>query len=72
MGRNVFSQLSRSLTPLQHILIDTVKRRKTENDHRLAVALGLSIPLDDIGEIRPTRKSEDIDPTPPPKDDLES
>jgi NADH dehydrogenase len=79
MGQNVFSQLSRSLTPLRHILIDTIKRRKTEDDHRLAVALGLSIPLDDIGEIvalglsiRPPRKSEDIDPTPPPKDDLES
>lgn len=79
MGQNVFSQLSRSLTPLRHILIDTIKRRKTEDDHRLAVALGLSIPLEDIGEIvdlglsiRPPRKSEDIDPTPPPKDDLES
>ncbi|MCH8039830.1 MAG: hypothetical protein IH977_05720 [Nitrospinae bacterium] len=28
MGRNVFSQLSRSLTPLRNILIDTVTRRK--------------------------------------------
>ena len=28
MGRNVFSQLSRSLTPLRQILIDTVTRRK--------------------------------------------
>jgi len=27
MGRNVFTQLSRSMTPLRNILIDTVKRR---------------------------------------------
>jgi len=43
-----------------------------EDYHRLAVALGLSIPSDDIGEIRPTRESEDIDSTPPPKNDLDS
>jgi len=27
MGRNVFTQLSRSMRPLRNILIDTVKRR---------------------------------------------
>ena len=27
MGRNVFNQLSRSMTPLRNILIDTVKQR---------------------------------------------
>ncbi len=27
MGRNVFTQLSRSMTPLRNILIDTVKHR---------------------------------------------
>ena len=27
MGRNVFTQLSRSMTPLRNILIDTVKQR---------------------------------------------